>query len=38
MSVAIGDLDSDGDTGQADLGILLAHWGERCSYPSARSN
>ena len=25
-----GDCDGDGDTDQADLGILLAHWGEGC--------
>jgi len=25
-----GDLDCDGDTDQADLGLLLPHWGEGC--------
>jgi hypothetical protein len=25
-----GDADGDGDTDQADLGLLLAYWGEVC--------
>ena len=26
----VGDLDGDDDTDQADLAILLAHWGQTC--------
>jgi len=26
----VGDLDGDGDTDHADLGVLLGHWGEGC--------